>query len=579
VVCDPKPNEKPLSRNSTRGVSRRIKRGFYTERSRFESDRINVELARRFANQSGPHVNALNALIDAGDLSGLVNFEFDYRSAILSRDLANARRCVALFQKNSSINLGIDLEEVAWESFAKSEIICSQTNARFESYESGVIDPGVEAVILMAQRKIAQILGPCPSLEQLHFGFGPGASTTCRKRTSARRKLATLPVCSKEAYQSAKQLMALFPAYSDLYPKIGVGRGELSFVPKNAKTHRSIMIEPILNTFVQRGIGRFMKRRLAAFGCNLYDQSVNKSRAQLGSLMGTYATIDLSSASDLISKKVVATLLPVEWCELLTQWRTGEIEYKKKGLMFKLEKFSSMGNGFTFELESLIFYALSVSACKQIDIYPDVSVYGDDIIVPTDAYAHVTETLEKFGFLVNTKKSYFEGSFRESCGGDYMDGFDVRPFFCKGRWTDARLVSLHNHLLSSGYDDREVRSYIVSLLPPAHRLYGPAGYGDGHLHGPYRGTAYRWHEGWQGFVFDTFVKVPKSDSADSLASDPLLPSYMQYLKSDAPPGVEEFSVTSFASRFTPKEYSGTASDPLSLRGGEEVRRIRIYILA
>lgn len=561
--CSPSDTRKGAHRSG----KRKPKASFYQKRSRNESSRISRELAYWFASQSGPFTEALKALLDENDLAGLASFDLRYDSMVDSHFLVNARRCIALFQKNADIDLGIDKEEAAWETFAKAELKCRQTNERFRWSETGVTDAGVESLILMTQRKISQILGDCPSLEQLHFGFGPGASTTCKKMTSARRKLATLPVCSEDAVGSVNELMDLLPLYQYHHRKVVVGKGELAFVPKTAKTHRSIMIEPILNTFVQRGIGRYIKKRLYQHGCNLYDQRINRERAAIGSIFGSLATIDLSSASDMLAKNVVATLLPVEWVDLLSTWRTSLIEYKRKGLTFRLEKFSSMGNGFTFELESLIFYALSVSACKLTGVYPDVTVYGDDIIVPTDGAPAVIAALEAFGFEVNKTKSYWSGPFRESCGADYVNGFNIRPFYCKDRWTDARLVALHNHLFGSGYDDRALRQKIVSWIRPANRLYGPAGYGDGHLHSHYRGVAHRWDEGWEGFIFETYSKVPKRDSADTLPADHLLPSYTAMLREGPPKLDVRFPDTS------------VSVDPYSLRGGERCKKTRVYILA
>jgi len=541
---------------------RKNPRGFYQPWSRNESISFTRSLARGFASQAGPFAERLQSLINENDFAGLVNFSLDYDSDVRTDFLVNTRRCIALFQKNSDIDISVDKEAVAWNTFAKAELKCKETNARFDEYESGITDPTVESLILMTQRKISQILGPCPSLDDLHFGFGPGASTTCKRKTSARRKLSTSPVCSEDAYHAISGLMGMFPGYSLSHNgEVRVGTGELSFVPKTAKTHRSIMIEPILNTFVQRGIGRYMKRRLVSFGCNLYDQGINRHRAFLGSLNGNYGTIDLSSASDLIAKKVVATLLPVDWFELLSTWRTSKIEYKKKGLSFRLEKFSSMGNGFTFELESLIFFALSDSVCRKIGIYPDISVYGDDIIVPTEAYQETCNALALFGFEVNTSKSYGSGLFRESCGADYVSGFDIRPFYCKDRWTDARVAACHNHIARSGYDDRAIRSFLLSSVRPYHRKMGPDGYGDGHFVSSYKGKAYRWDQGWQGFLFETFTKVPLKDTAPLEIGDSLMPSYTAY------------------SRELAEDPSDRSSDPFVTRGGEESKVTRIYTLA
>jgi hypothetical protein len=56
-----------------------------------------------------------------------------------------------------------------------------------------------------------------------------------------------------------------------------------------------------------------------------------------------------------------------------------------------------------------------------------VYVYGDDIIVPSEWYHLAVEGLTLSGFAVNDAKSFYRGPFRESCGGDYLNGKDVVP--------------------------------------------------------------------------------------------------------------------------------------------------------
>jgi hypothetical protein len=101
---------------------------------------------------------------------------------------------------------------------------------------------------------------------------------------------------------------------------------------------------------------------------------------------------------------------------------------KVDGTWVHLEKFSSMGNGFTFELETLIFWAIS-SVCQNVHNEFNVHVYGDDIIIPSESYSDVEAALTFFGFSLNEEKSFKEGAFRESCGSDYFNGVAVRPYY------------------------------------------------------------------------------------------------------------------------------------------------------
>lgn len=95
----------------------------------------------------------------------------------------------------------------------------------------------------------------------------------------------------------------------------------------------------------------------------------------------------------------------------------------------ELQMFSSMGNGYTFELETLIFAALAHACGGKVG--QDTFVYGDDILVPTEISADVLALLRYSGFTPNQKKTFTTGHFRESCGGDFLMGHDVRPLFLK----------------------------------------------------------------------------------------------------------------------------------------------------
>jgi hypothetical protein len=76
-----------------------------------------------------------------------------------------------------------------------------------------------------------------------------------------------------------------------------------------------------------------------------------------------------------------------------------------------------MGNGFTFELMTLILLSLS----RSLD--SSASVFGDDIIIATDKSKRLIECLEAVGFTVNVDKTFTSGPFRESCGANYHTDF------------------------------------------------------------------------------------------------------------------------------------------------------------
>lgn len=235
---------------------------------------------------------------------------------------------------------------------------------------------------------------------------------------------------------------------------VSLRRGSrLSTVPKNEKTNRTICTEPSLNMFFQLGAGVCIERMLSkGHNINLSTQpSTNKRMACEGSVNGKFSTIDLKSASDTISTTLVRYLLPKQLFSLLDLIRSKEVEID--GEWLTLEMFSSMGNGFTFPLQTLIFAELVRAAYDVLGIQPitsgpnrNYSVFGDDIICLKEAYDFVCRVLKKAGFVVNDDKSFSTGAFRESCGGDYFKGYDIRAVYLRKRHDAQNIYSAFNRL-------------------------------------------------------------------------------------------------------------------------------------
>lgn len=254
-------------------------------------------------------------------------------------------------------------------------------------------------------------------------------------------------------------LVALGLVSQDLLSNVVAG-SKYSAVPKDAMTLRSIAAEPMLNSFLQNGLGVWMREILGRYSAQLdcTDQTRNRDLAYAGSSAGWLATIDLSSASDTISAQLVKNLLPPDWYQAMRLIRSPVIEIDGKNE--KLHMFSSMGNGYTFPLETLVFYAISAAAVRLADSTADLaagcggpganrepSVYGDDIIVLASDAPAVLKALRDCGFWPNAKKSFYKGPFRESCGHDYRAGNYIRPVFLRRplEWS-FDVISLINHL-------------------------------------------------------------------------------------------------------------------------------------
>lgn len=547
-----------------------MKTFFFEPFSKGDSYVLTTQLASYFAGHAGVYSAELETLLKEEDINGLVNYDIDYNRGGSSSDVYAARQVLALYQKRDDLSIGVDKSAVALHKFIECEHSCKETNSRlYQGLIRGDENPYVGRVFHYARRKIEKVLGAVPGWSDLPFAYGPGANTNCRKTTSARWKLSAKPACSANMVSSIDEILSEIPLYRDLHSEfeiefgkcsdgspdldvfsieeichVDVTPGELMFVPKSAKTHRSIIVEPSLNSLVQKGIGTVLKRRLKRAGVDLYDQSRNRELARRSSMDNSLATIDLSSASDTISRELVSQLLPLDWYILLNSSRTSSVIHKKSGQVFDLHKFSSMGNGYTFELESLIFYALTWAVCRVEEIQPFVSVYGDDIICPTSIYDNLSDVFTYCGFSVNRKKSFIDGPFRESCGADFLNGVNVRPYYQKTTWSPAALCCFYNNLIRSGWSGVFPRALSILLenIPDQFRIYGPDGFGDGHLISdapPLR--HHRREHGWEGFVFDTFIPLTRKVKHKCVGHS-ILPYYSVYIGESREQSVNHFIV-------------------------------------
>lgn len=290
-----------------------------------------------------------------------------------------------------------------------------------------------------------------------NWRFGPGSSNGIRG-THAAQKVTQDMTCTVLAMPLIHHLRRSNP-YFALYDEqrrssgvVQVSGSRLTTVPKNEDTERTIAIEPLGNMALQLAAGRYLEDVLRYIGLDIRDQQkYNKLLAHRGSIDGSLATIDLKSASDMISIDLVRALMPVGWFDLLLRLRSPEIELPD-GTALRLHMISTMGNGFTFPLMTLLLTALIYGFRAQrggpnlrID-WNSTAVFGDDIIVPTHEYDDFCEVLHRAGLVVNHDKSFRDGWFRESCGGDYYKGYDVTPFYVRALDTDAHVYTAINQV-------------------------------------------------------------------------------------------------------------------------------------
>lgn len=408
-----------------------------------------------------------------------------------------------VLSKYDSLRVTVDRRKVALEKFMKAEDDVRAADSRLR-YSLKLPDKAVvEQIILSARRKIETCLGPFDWNEvYTHTSFGPGASIGVpRSRSERVQKYGNLnPSVTPDCLDLAVCAVRMLPSW-EAYLRDGnasedprqwfsiVKGNKVVTVPKNAKTDRVIAIEPQMNMYIQKGLGSVIRKRLRRYGCNLNDQSRNQELARLGSITGDLATVDLSSASDTISLYLVEKLLPQDWYDALCLTRS-PYGVMPDGTEVMYRKVSSMGNGFTFELESLIFLSLVRAVLDSLGLFGTLhGVYGDDIVIDASAVELLKEVFEFVGFKFNDKKTfYLRGThFRESCGKHYFAGSDVTPFYVREDiegverliWFANNIRAFAHRLVGQGYGcDRKLEGVwnrVVSMIPSKLRskLRGP----------------------------------------------------------------------------------------------------------
>lgn len=385
-------------------------------------------------------------------------------------------RTQATLRRNIAEKAQEERRSVTLHGFLEREAVNRTIN---QNGISVIADCRITKYLYDAKRIVRGILGSHPNMKRVLNGssYGNGASATLKRADADRSfKWVAKPSSTRSTFELMRNYMSCSPVWVDvlqdgdpvLYidtkgysviPETAVtfrNSSVLDMVPKTVSVDRIILKEPELNGFFQKGIGKELRRLLKkTTGINLNTSGVKNSKLALqGSLSGELATIDAERASDSLTIALYEFLLPRKWFELLMAARTPFVEYDIDGVRHthELSMMSGMGNGFTFEAESIIFYALGAAACadsKLENALSYVSIHGDDLIVPADVADDVVLLYERCGIVVNKAKSFIKGPFRESCGGHFYNGESVKPFYVKKETgaTQGDWFWLYNSLL------------------------------------------------------------------------------------------------------------------------------------
>lgn len=262
-------------------------------------------------------------------------------------------------------------------------------------------------------------------------------------------------------------------------------------VPKSYKAVRLIAPEVTSRQFFCQGVRKGLEKAAmkASKSIHFDDQTFNQRAAHEGSIDGSYATIDLSHASDTVRKSFIREVFPSDLANILIDlspksWTDGVNQEKQKRTLYM---FATAGNAMTFAVETIVFLAIANAATK---LYSRLTkekvkvpfVFGDDSIVDTKVAPLFLEFLEALGFIVNTDKSFFNEDlpYRESCGVEYYKGMDMsakyfprKPIIINNDSDVWRVAMKRDPSVKKFIKplDEDTTLSLVSVISLQHRLY------------------------------------------------------------------------------------------------------------
>lgn len=308
---------------------------------------------------------------------------------------------------------------------------------------------------------------------------------------------------------------------------------KLICVPKDARGPRLIASEPSYLQFAQQNINAFLRKEIgnSCIGpaIRFTDQSFSQEWAISSSIDKSHATVDLKSASDLLSLWAIERILRKSPSLLSAIYHTRSRYLTDGSNTIFIRKVAPMGNAYIFPLQTAVYTILSIAALYVIDgrdrvtlkgirkYAREVRVFGDDIIIPRRAYGCLVSLLSIVGLQVNTSKSFSEGNFREACGIDAYSGSDVTPVYVKAVPSSespesvVSTVECVNNLRRRGLYNMSMalRSLIPRMyakhIPEVVRGSGAFGF-QVSLPGPFQGRS-RYNRDLQRMEFKTIAPV------------------------------------------------------------------------
>jgi hypothetical protein len=212
-------------------------------------------------------------------------------------------------------------------------------------------------------------------------------------------------------------------------------------VPKDTKTRRIIGIEPVKRQFVQQGVSHALRHtQYFRKYIDLHNQHTHANFACGDELV----TIDLKDASDRIPLSLLDYLLPADWAHLIRATSTGNATLPC-GDGIRLGMVATMGCGFCFEVETLLFHlvaGLISSSCTLTlaNSLRSCRVYGDDLILNAQWVPAWSHFCNQAGWIMSDKKTMLTPKFKETVGFWIVDGKPRQRFLPQLAGTSSSLT-------------------------------------------------------------------------------------------------------------------------------------------
>lgn len=315
-------------------------------------------------------------------------------------------------------------------------------------------------------------------------------------------------------------------------------------VPKTYRSLRPITVEPMINQFVQQALNSHLRKEIERCSVmsqilTLNSQEPNQLLALEGSRTGDWVTVDLSSASDLLSTDLVKAVFANRPMFLRAALGCRTPTVKVGDALIDVKMYAGMGNATTFPIQSVCFAVLALRAATERWLYPSkkqlelaarkIRVFGDDIIVHKDLYPGLAEWIQACGLKINHSKSFTEGYFRESCGVDAYKGINVTPVYL--RYDPSTIATDNNSFVGCVSTSNQLwlkglyttSDYLRKLLDRVRTLPLVSSDSQGlgyHTHQNYTHGHQRWNTGLHRLEIQTYVVVPtkETDRIDGYAA-------------------------------------------------------------